>query len=330
MSLAKIRRFIQDKQRVADTYYRHGLLVESRDMYASLLSSLKRIEKEHEGEFGAEDRTALQSLREPLEQRLGELDSRIRDLHSSSLNVNRSDVPDAREGESPESLFQKGIGFRDLGLADEALKNFQLALEQGFSPYACLMEMIRLLNQGGMYDQAVEQLEGSLSLPGLSRQEAADLQGRLGLICEKIGRHADALRAFRDAADADPSLGEKLRKRIELLEQKTSQPLQPGARPKADVRHAGSASSVSPVSDSETLDHLTMETNGPSADREEVERLHKQIENLRAESEKLRHLLDEYQKRYQDILNFSNTLQKENRELKKQLESGPPQPRGSR
>ena len=68
-------------------------------------------------------------------------------------------------------------------------------------------------------------------------------------------------------------------------------------------------------------DATTEDEDDEVAQNIEIAKLKKKVEELTSENSRLQSLLEEYQKRYQDIMTFSMNLQKEIRDLKDKLQT---------
>ena len=313
MQKANFRDFLEEKIRVAETYFKHGLVVESRNIYLSLLNSAERLKEKDKRSSTAGEKAYLESLCKDIESKLQELDSKIEELQSSSLNIGVDELLASGETESAETLFQKAMGLKELGMNDEALSNLREALKRGYKAHLCLVEIYRCRAGRGEDEELIEELEKGLEDFELSASQEVDLCRVLGILCEKADRRSQALEYYKRVAKNDSRFKEKLMKKIALLEKQsekqelkkmTSGPL--SAQPETNTPADGS-----PIS-GETKEDEDDEV----AQSIEIAKLKKKVEELTSENSRLQSLLEEYQKRYQDIMTFSLTLQKEIRELK--------------
>jgi tetratricopeptide (TPR) repeat protein len=318
MRKANFQEFLEEKIRVAETYFKHGLVVESRNIYLSLLNSAERLkEKDNRGGAAGQD-AYLDSLCKDIESKLKELDAKIEDLQSSSLNIGVDELLASGETESAETLFQKAMGLKELGMNDEALSNIREALKRGYEAHSCLIEIYRCRAGRGQDVELIKELEQGLEDYEFSSSQEADLCRMLGILCEKADRRSDALEYYKRVAKSDSRFKEKLMKKIALLEKQSE-------KQELEKKASGGPlpqqpETITPADASQISDETKEDEEDEVALSIENAKLKKKVEELTFENGRLQSLLDEYQKRYQDIMTFSLTLQKEIRELKDKLQ----------
>ena len=103
-----------------------------------------------------------------------------------------------------DTHFNLGLAYREMGLLDEAIGEFQLALRspqlfiEGASMIgACYMEK-------GLPEQAAEWYARGLTAPGLSPETVLGLRYELGRAQEAAGRNAEALGNFTEVLTVNP------------------------------------------------------------------------------------------------------------------------------
>lgn len=103
-----------------------------------------------------------------------------------------------------DTHFNLGLAYREMGLLDEAIGEFQLALHspqlfiEGASMIAaCYMEK-------GLPEQAAEWYARGLTAPGLSPETVIGLRYELGRAQEAAGRNAEALGNFTEVLAVNP------------------------------------------------------------------------------------------------------------------------------
>jgi tetratricopeptide (TPR) repeat protein len=128
-----------------------------------------------------------------------------------------SDIPgEAKVGielEDAESHYNLGIAYKEMGLLDDAIAEFDKAIR---SP-ARMLDSLTLkgicLGEKGAFDEAEKTFLAGLSHPGLSADERNSMKFELGLLYDSWGRPLQALEAFESVADTDPffrEVGEKV------------------------------------------------------------------------------------------------------------------------
>jgi tetratricopeptide (TPR) repeat protein len=103
-----------------------------------------------------------------------------------------------------DTHFNLGLAYREMGLLDEAIGEFQLALrspqlfiEGATMIGACYMEK-------GLPEQAAEWYARGLTAPGLSPETVLGLRYELGRAQEAAGRNAEALGNFTEVLTVNP------------------------------------------------------------------------------------------------------------------------------
>ena len=317
MQKDKFREFLEEKIRVAETYFKHGLVVESRNIYLSLLSSADRLKEKDQRSSTPGEKAYLESLCKDVESKLEELDSKIEELQSSSLNIGVDEFLASGQTESAETLFQKAMGLKELGMNDEALSNLREALKMGYDAHSCLVEIYRCGAGRGEDEALIGELEKGLEESELSAPQEVDLCRMLGILCEKTDQRSRALEYYKRVAKNDSRFKEKLMKKIALLE-KQSEKLE--LKDKTSGPQSAQPEEETPANGSRISDETTEDEDDEVAQSIEIAKLKKKVEELTSDNSRLQSLLDEYQKRYQDIMTFSMNLQKEVRELQEKLQ----------
>ncbi|MDP9349810.1 MAG: tetratricopeptide repeat protein, partial [Gemmatimonadota bacterium] len=142
----------------------------------------------------------------PEEEPTGDEDRDFADM----LAVFRRKVSENIATEDSSSHYDLGLAFMEMGLIDEAISEFQVALRGGANPVATLEVLGHCFVEKGQYAVAARVLERALSLPGHGDAELVGVVYQLGR-CEEALGNAEAARAhyervvaldirFRDAA----------------------------------------------------------------------------------------------------------------------------------
>ncbi len=104
--------------------------------------------------------------------------------------------------EDPETHYNLGVAFREMGLLDEAIAELQKVcntIEQGY-PFAQIVQTYTWLAQcfidKGVPDAAIRWFEKALTIPGLDQEARLAIHYELGAACEIAHDKPAALRHF--------------------------------------------------------------------------------------------------------------------------------------
>jgi tetratricopeptide (TPR) repeat protein len=123
-------------------------------------------------------------------------------------------IETAIDVEDTESHYNLGIAYKEMGLLDEAIAEFDKAMNNAGRRLDCLTLKGICLAEKGAFEQGEEALKAGLHHPGLSDDERISLLYEMALLYESWGRLLDALDSFQSVADVDlfyRDVGEKIR-----------------------------------------------------------------------------------------------------------------------
>lgn len=115
--------------------------------------------------------------------------------------------------EDTESHYNLGIAYKEMGLLDEAIAEFDKAVNNPSRRVGCLTLKGICLAEKGAFDPAEEVFKSAMAHPGLSDGERISLLYELGLLYEGWDKPLEALDSFQSVADADlffRDVGEKV------------------------------------------------------------------------------------------------------------------------
>ncbi|HEX7238982.1 MAG TPA: tetratricopeptide repeat protein, partial [Longimicrobiaceae bacterium] len=132
------------------------------------------------------------------------------------LSVFRQKVNENIGADDPSSHYDLGVAFMEMGLVDEAIAEFQVALRGGANPLATLEMLGSCFVEKGQHAVAARVLDRALRIPGASEAEVVGVVYQLGRCQEALGNAAAAREMyervlafdirFRDAASRLESL----------------------------------------------------------------------------------------------------------------------------
>jgi tetratricopeptide (TPR) repeat protein len=128
----------------------------------------------------------------------------------------RQKVAENIEVEDSTSHYDLGLAFKEMGLIDEAIAEFQVALRGGAHPLATLELLGQCFVEKAQYAVAERVLERALRLPGASDVDLVGVLYQLARADEALGRPAQAIDYYERVLSVDIRFRDTAR-RIELL-----------------------------------------------------------------------------------------------------------------
>jgi tetratricopeptide (TPR) repeat protein len=105
--------------------------------------------------------------------------------------------------EDTDSAYNLGIAYKEMGLYDDAIAEFNKAMRDSRHRVASLCFKSACLVEQQQYDAAEEALTRGLSASGLTLQDRIVLYYETGMLYEACQRYADALASYQVVADKD-------------------------------------------------------------------------------------------------------------------------------
>ncbi|HEX2203815.1 MAG TPA: tetratricopeptide repeat protein [Longimicrobium sp.] len=115
----------------------------------------------------------------------------------------RQKVAENIEVEDSTSHYDLGLAFKEMGLLDEAIAEFQVALRGGANPLATLELLGQCFVEKGQYAVAVRVLDRALKLPGSADGELVGVLYNLGRAEEALGRTPHAIELYERVLSFD-------------------------------------------------------------------------------------------------------------------------------
>ncbi|HKP76353.1 MAG TPA: tetratricopeptide repeat protein, partial [Longimicrobiaceae bacterium] len=128
----------------------------------------------------------------------------------------RQKVAENIEVEDSHSHYDLGLAFKEMGLIDEAIAEFQVALRGGANPLATLELLGQCFVEKGQYAVSERVLERALTLPNVTEVDLVGVLYYLARAEEALGRPHEAMEHYERVLSVDIRFRDTAR-RIEAL-----------------------------------------------------------------------------------------------------------------
>jgi tetratricopeptide (TPR) repeat protein len=103
----------------------------------------------------------------------------------------------------PNFNYNMGVASREMGFIDDAIEQFQLALEGGQNPFEAANMLGLCYKEKGSLDRAAEALEKAMEIKSVSPERLLEVKYELGLIYREQGKLQEALVFLQQIAEVD-------------------------------------------------------------------------------------------------------------------------------
>ncbi len=131
-----------------------------------------------------------------------ELDQ-LRSIEAPEKKVFKTDVDEQIAADDMESHYNLGIAYREMGLLDDAISEFEKAQKDPVRYVDCQMLKGLIFSDKGDYQSAENMFQLALDSPHLEDIQRLNLGYELGLLYERAERHEDALVSYRNVLSQD-------------------------------------------------------------------------------------------------------------------------------
>ncbi len=128
----------------------------------------------------------------------------------------------------PNFNYNMGVASREMGFWDDAIEQFQIALENGQNSFEAANMLGLCCKEKGLIDEAAKALEKAIKIKGVSPEKLLEVKYELGLIYKEQGRLSEALgflqqiaevnKGFRDTKEEIAKIREDLRSQQKQVE----------------------------------------------------------------------------------------------------------------
>ncbi len=103
----------------------------------------------------------------------------------------------------PNFNYNMGVASREMGFRDDAIEQFQIAMEIGQNPFEAANMLGLCYKEKGLLDDAAKALEKAIKIKGVSPEKLLEVKYELGLIYKDQGRLSEALGFLQQIAEVD-------------------------------------------------------------------------------------------------------------------------------
>ena len=122
---------------------------------------------------------------------------------TAAKKVFKTDVDEQIAADDMESHYNLGIAYREMGLLDDAISEFEKAEREPSRFVDCQMLKGLCFSDKGEYDNAERMLQLALDSQYLEDMQQLNLGYEMGLLYERAERFDDALRSYQNVLSLD-------------------------------------------------------------------------------------------------------------------------------
>lgn len=124
---------------------------------------------------------------------------------AAMLSQFKAKVTDQGEVDDAGDHYDLGLAFKEMGLIDEAIAEFQTALMGGTERLKVYEELGQCFIRKGQYNVALKVLQRALKAPASDEEEMIGVYYHMGQCYEQLGQRAQARDAYEKVLALDPS-----------------------------------------------------------------------------------------------------------------------------
>ena len=134
----------------------------------------------------------------------------------------------------PNFNYNLGVASREMGFTDDAIEQFQIALEKDQNPFEAANMLGLCYKEKEQWEEAAGAFRRALQVPGIPRDKLLGVKYELGLVCKELGNKEEALGLLREISEADHKYQDAKKEIARLMGQGTQK-----AKPLTQARSGG-------------------------------------------------------------------------------------------
>ena len=103
----------------------------------------------------------------------------------------------------PNFNYNLGVASREMGFLDDAIEQFQTALEKRQNPFDTANMLGLCYKEKGQWDEAARAFEKAMHMGGVSKEKILEVKYELGMVYKKQGKTEEALALLREISAGD-------------------------------------------------------------------------------------------------------------------------------
>jgi tetratricopeptide (TPR) repeat protein len=119
----------------------------------------------------------------------------------------------------PNFNYNLGVASRELGFLEDAIEQFQIALEKNQNAFEAATLMGLCYKEKGQWSEAAQALQKALHIPGIPKDKVIEVKYELGLICKQEGKTDEALGLMREILAVDQKFRDAKHEFTRLMDQ---------------------------------------------------------------------------------------------------------------
>jgi tetratricopeptide (TPR) repeat protein len=226
-------KYIEAFQKIANLYLKEGLGGSAKSSYQSILEINPNDQEALKALESIENQQEQKGARETI-QFAGPVTTKYQYptgnkviVEKPTLSAPSPDISSVSPHETEISPLDKdsevhyhlGIAYKEMGLLDFAITEFELASSDPSIRFDCYIMLGNCFMEKKDYDKSIEYYKRASEIKGLSNEKLAGLNFNLGLAYEAKGMISEALDIFNLVLEMDPSFS-KAQERIDKILQR--------------------------------------------------------------------------------------------------------------
>jgi tetratricopeptide (TPR) repeat protein len=123
----------------------------------------------------------------------------------------------------PNFNYNLGVASRELGFLEDAIEQFQIALEKSQNAFEAATLLGLCFKEKGQWSEAAQALNKALQIQGIPKEKMIEVKYELGLICKQEGKTDEALGLMREILAVDQKFRDAKNEITRLKEQGSPQ-----------------------------------------------------------------------------------------------------------